>query len=125
MKKLWNEMPPACGKAAPVERPDSELLALARQRQPAAFEQLMRRYNRLLFRAARSILTDDAQAEDAVQEAYLRAFSALHSFRGDSSLATWLVRIVIDQAVQQQCKRACATRRLSRVSRTTIVTAAR
>lgn len=81
---------------------EDELLALLRRGSAAGYELLMRRYNRLLFRAARGIVADDAEAQDAVQEAWLRAFTALDSFRGQSALATWLVRIVINQALQQQ-----------------------
>lgn len=83
---------------------ESQLLALLRQGQARAYEQLMRRYNRLLFRTARGIVDDDAEAQDAVQETYLRAFLALDSFRGDSTLATWLVRIAINQALGQRRK---------------------
>jgi RNA polymerase sigma-70 factor (ECF subfamily) len=63
-----------------------------------AFELLMRRYNQLLFRAARSIVRNDADAEDVLQEAYMNAFRALAGFEGRSTLATWLVRIVINEA---------------------------
>lgn len=65
----------------------------------AAFERLMRRYNGRLFRAARSILKDDAEAEDAVQDAYLQAYRHIDDFRGDAQLATWLTRIVVNQAL--------------------------
>jgi len=65
----------------------------------AAFEQLMRRHNGALFRAARAILRDDADAEDALQEAYLAAYRHLREFRGDARLSTWLTRIVINQAL--------------------------
>lgn len=89
---------------APTEEKtdDSGLLAELRQGQARAFEQLMRRYNRRLFRAARGIVRDDAEAQDAVQEGYLHAFLSIHSFRGDSSIGTWLTRIVINQALTQQ-----------------------
>lgn len=80
------------------------LLAALRQGQARAFEELMRRYNRLLFRAARGILHDDAEAQDVVQETWLRAFQGLASFRGDAALATWLTRIAIHQALDQQRK---------------------
>jgi RNA polymerase sigma-70 factor (ECF subfamily) len=83
---------------------DRLLLAALRQGQAKAFEQLMRRYNRLLFRSARGIVRDDAEAQDAVQETYLSAFLALDGFRGDASLATWLTRIVVNQALSQQRK---------------------
>ena len=59
----------------------------------------MRRHNRLLFRTARSILKDDAETEDALQEAYLRAWRCLAGFRADSKLSTWLVRIVINESL--------------------------
>lgn len=64
-----------------------------------AFEVLMRRYNQALFRTARSILKNDADAEDAVQEAYLQAWRALDKFRADSKLSTWLVRITANVAL--------------------------
>lgn len=82
----------------------AELLAALRQRDAGAFERLMRRYNRLLFRAARGIVGDDAEAQDVVQETYLRAFSGLDAFRGEASLGTWLTRIAINQALGQQRK---------------------
>jgi RNA polymerase sigma-70 factor (ECF subfamily) len=59
----------------------------------------MRRYNQVMFRAARSILRSDAEAEDAVQDAYLRAWKGLGSFRAESKLSTWLVRIVSNEAL--------------------------
>jgi RNA polymerase sigma-70 factor (ECF subfamily) len=59
----------------------------------------MKRYNRRLFRIARSILRNDAEAEDAVQSAYLNAFRALGEFRGEAALGTWLGRIVINEAL--------------------------
>lgn len=88
----------------PAGDEDRLLLAALRQGQAHAFEHLMRRYNRLLFRAARGILRDDAEAQDVVQETWLRAFRGLASFRGDASLATWLTRIAIHQALDQQRK---------------------
>jgi len=65
----------------------------------AAFAELMRRYNRRLYRVARSVLRDDMEAEDALQDAYLQAYRALPGFRGQSSLATWLTRIVVNAAL--------------------------
>jgi RNA polymerase sigma-70 factor, ECF subfamily len=78
---------------------DDELAARAAQGDEAAFEVIMRRHNRLLFRTARSILRVDAEAEDALQEAYLRAWRALSTFRAESKLSTWLVRIVRNEAL--------------------------
>jgi RNA polymerase sigma-70 factor, ECF subfamily len=66
-----------------------------------AFEALMRRFNQKLFRVARSILRNDADAEDAVQDAYLQAYRRLSDFRGEAQLSTWLTRIVINQALMR------------------------
>lgn len=71
-----------------------------------AFEQLMRRHNRRLFRAARSILKDDGEAEDALQEAYLQAFRAMSTFRGEARMSTWLTRIVANEAFGRLRKHA-------------------
>ena len=65
------------------------------------FERLMRQYNQRLFRVARAILRDDADAEDALQDAYVQAYRKLDSFRGDAELSTWLTRIVINQALMR------------------------
>ena len=59
------------------------------------FEVLMRRYNQRLYRAARAILQDDAEAEDAVQQAYLNAYRHLHQFEGRAQFSTWLTRIAV------------------------------
>jgi RNA polymerase sigma-70 factor, ECF subfamily len=64
----------------------------------ALFERIMRRYNQRLFRAARAILRDDAEAEDVMQETYTRAFAHLGQFRGEAQLGTWLVRIAVHEA---------------------------
>lgn len=84
---------------APTPASDAELASLAARGDPRAFETIMRRNNQLLFRTVRSILKDDAEAEDAVQEAYLRAYRALGSFRADAKLSTWLVRIAVNEAL--------------------------
>ena len=81
------------------DRSDAELLEGLRAGDPAAFEVLMRRHNRRLYRVARALLRDAAEAEDAVQEAYLAAFRAAARFRGESSLATWLTRIVTNECM--------------------------
>ena len=83
----------------PAGATDAELVERAAKGDEAAFERIMRKNNRLLFRTARSILKSDADAEDALQEAYLRAWRALSTFRADSKLSTWLVRIVINEAL--------------------------
>lgn len=75
----------------------------AAQQKPSLsdFESLMRRYNTRLFRVARAILRDDAEAEDAVQDAYLQAYRKLHEFRGDSQVSTWLTRVVVNAALMR------------------------
>src|SRR3546814_9160087 len=78
--------------------PDAGLVALARRGQRGAFRELMQRCNQRLFRVARAVVRDDAEAEDVVQEAYTHAFAGLSTFRGESSLSTWLTRIVLNEA---------------------------
>jgi len=84
---------------------DAELAQRAGGADAQAFETIMRRYNRQLYRDARSILRNDAEAEDAVQEGYLRAYQSLAMFRAESSLGTWLTRIVINQALERVRRR--------------------
>ncbi|QHS09875.1 RNA polymerase sigma factor [Sinimarinibacterium sp. NLF-5-8] len=79
--------------------PEEALIARAIGGDGTAFEALMRRHNQLLFRTARSILRNDSEAEDAVQEAYLSAWRALAGYRAQSKLSTWLVRIVTNEAL--------------------------
>ncbi|MDB5757546.1 MAG: putative polymerase sigma factor [Burkholderia sp.] len=66
----------------------------------------MRRYNRPLYRTARSIVRDDADAEEVLQDAYLLAFHNLETFRGESTLSTWLTRIVVNNAIARSRKMA-------------------
>lgn len=65
----------------------------------------MRRHNTRLFRVARAILRDDADAEDAVQDAYLQAYRKMHEFRGDAKVETWLTRITVNAALMRLRKR--------------------
>jgi RNA polymerase sigma factor (sigma-70 family) len=69
------------------------LVRRARERDEPAIRSIMQSNNRRLYRLARGILRNDSEAEDVVQETYVRAFTHLQDFRGDSSLATWLGRI--------------------------------
>ena len=65
----------------------------------SAFRAITQKHNRRLYRIARTILRNDADAEDAVQDAYVSAFANLASYRGESTLATWLSRIVMNEAL--------------------------
>jgi RNA polymerase sigma-70 factor (ECF subfamily) len=87
---------------------DTELIARTQAGDMGALETLMRRHNRTLYRTARAILRDDAEAEDVVQEAYLKAYGALGSFRAESKLSTWLVRITANEALMRRRKTARA-----------------
>lgn len=83
----------------PESLTDLELVTRASNGDELAFRCIMRRHNQLLFRTARGILRNDAEAEDALQEAYLSAWRALRSFRDDARLSTWLVRIAINESL--------------------------
>lgn len=85
-------------KYDPKQASGEALMAMVAAGDGAAFEVLMRKHNQLLFRTARSIVRDEAEAEDVVQEAYLLAYRKAASFRGEASLSTWLTRIVVNEA---------------------------
>lgn len=78
---------------------DLDLVRRARDRAPDAFRSIMRKHNQKLYRLARSIIRNDSEAEDIVQETYVTAFAHLDGFRGEASLATWLSRIAINEAL--------------------------
>jgi RNA polymerase sigma-70 factor (ECF subfamily) len=88
---------------------DADVVARVLAGETALFEILLRRYNQRLFRIARSILRSDDDAEDAVQQAYINAFTHLGQFAGDAAFATWLTRIAIHEALartRQRTRRA-------------------
>jgi RNA polymerase sigma-70 factor (ECF subfamily) len=84
---------------------DLELAQRALARDGVAFRTIMKTHNQRLYRIARGVVRNDSEAEDVVQEAYVRAFAHLDSFRGDASLGTWLSRIVINEALGRLRKR--------------------
>ena len=93
---------------AAVDLPGDDM-ALARRigtGDRASFELLMRRYNRRLYRLARSAMRDDAEAEDALQEAWLSAYRSIGQFRGESTLSTWLSRMVLNECLGRLRKSA-------------------
>ncbi|HEY4592558.1 MAG TPA: RNA polymerase sigma factor [Thermoanaerobaculia bacterium] len=91
--------------AVPATLSDEEVVARVLAGDTSLFEILMRRYNQRLFRVSRGILADDAEAEDVVQEAWLRAFRELAGFRGEARFATWLTRIACHEALARVHKR--------------------
>jgi RNA polymerase sigma-70 factor (ECF subfamily) len=95
-------------QAAPLgaDIDDATLAGRVLAREKGAFEMLMRRYNRRLYRVARSMLRNDAEAEDALQDAYLAAYQSLAKFRGEASLATWLSRVVVNQCLGRMRRQA-------------------
>jgi RNA polymerase sigma factor (sigma-70 family) len=102
------------GLAAPLGSGEDDL-TLARRVAAGdrrVFELLMRRYNRRLYRLARAYLRDDADAKDALQDAYLSAYRSIGQFRGDAALATWFSRLVLN---------ACAARKRRSTRRENIV----
>ncbi len=78
---------------------ESDLVQKLREKDQPAIRAVIQRHNKRLYRIARSILRDDAEAEDALQEAYLKAFTHIDAFRGDASIGTWLCRIVMNEAL--------------------------
>ncbi|MER8412232.1 MULTISPECIES: RNA polymerase sigma factor [unclassified Mesorhizobium] len=91
---------PAVLTAVPSAVPgEMQLVRRALARDGDAFRTIIKTHNQRLYRVARGVVRNDSEAEDIVQEAYVKAFAHLDAFRGDSSLATWLSRIVINEAL--------------------------
>jgi RNA polymerase sigma-70 factor (ECF subfamily) len=88
--------PAVIGAASLVE---IDLVARAQRRDPDAFRAIIKLNNQRLYRLARGVVRNDAEAEDVVQEAYVQAFAHLDGFRGEARLSTWLSRIVINEAL--------------------------
>jgi RNA polymerase sigma-70 factor (ECF subfamily) len=89
-----------------AEMPDAELARRVAGGDHSAFEAVMRRHNRAMFRTAHAILRDHAEAEDALQEAYLQAYRTMGSYRGEARLSTWLARVVANEALMRLRKRS-------------------
>ena len=85
-----------------VSPTDEEVVAHVCAGDTQLFEILIRRYNQRLFRAARAILQNDADAEDAVQQAYLNAYRHLAQFEGRARFSTWLTRIAVHEALARR-----------------------
>src|SRR3954471_17227561 len=83
----------------PASATDEELVARIRAGETRWFELIMRRHNARIYRAARSILKNDSEAEDVMQEAYLQAYAHLGQFNGESKFSTWLMRIALHAAL--------------------------
>jgi len=84
---------------------DEDVVARVLGGDVALFEVLMRRYNQRLYRAARAITRDDAEAEDVLQETYVRAYTALAQFEGRAKWATWITRIAVNEALARVRRR--------------------
>ena len=94
---------------SPPEPPsDEDVVRCVRAGDPTMFEVLMRRYNQRLYRVARGIVRDHAEAEDVMQQAYLNAYAHLHQYEQRGSFAGWLTRIAVREAVARARQRAAA-----------------
>jgi RNA polymerase sigma-70 factor (ECF subfamily) len=80
---------------------DEEVIQRVRAGETGLYEILMRRYNQRLYRVARSILQNDEDAEDVMQEAYVRAYEHLHQFAGEAKFSTWLTKIAVYEALRR------------------------
>jgi len=79
--------------------PDAEVVRRVLDGEPALFEVLMRRHNQRVFRTIRSVVRDDHESEDAMQQAWLNAYSHLGQYEGTSAFATWMTRIALNEAL--------------------------
>src|SRR5688572_23787245 len=91
--------------APPSTMPDEEIVARVLDGETPLFEVLMRRHNERLYRAARAILRDDAEAEDVMQEAYVNAYVHLDQFDGRAKFSTWLTKIAVYESLARARRR--------------------
>jgi RNA polymerase sigma-70 factor (ECF subfamily) len=84
---------------------ETELVAKAKAGDPTAFTELVSHYDRRVFRMAKQITQNDEDAEDVLQETFLKAYSHLDNFQGNSKFYTWLVRIAVNEALMKLRKR--------------------
>jgi RNA polymerase sigma-70 factor (ECF subfamily) len=94
---------------------DAEIVRRVCDGEPALFEVLMRRHNTRVYRTARAVLRDEGDVEDAMQQAYINAFTHLHQFEERSGFSTWLTRIVLNEAFARRQKRRAAEAVVQRV----------
>ena len=97
-------MQPASAHTGIMEMSDAQIARQIVDGNGTVFVALMRRHNQALYRTARSILKDDAEAEDCVQEAWLLAYRGMSGFRAEAKLSTWLVRITVNEAIGRRRK---------------------
>lgn len=90
--------------ATSLDIPDLDLIDLVLKGEKRYFEHIIRRYNQRLFRVGMSILYDDSEVEDAMQNAYISAFLHLGTFQSRSSFSTWLTRIMLNECLEQKRK---------------------
>jgi len=98
-------MPAIQSPATEEIHPDVALVERAKAGDEAAFEQLIRQYDRQIFRIARHITQNKEDAEDIVQDTFLKAYQKLHQFQGNSKFYTWLVRIAVNESLMRLRKR--------------------
>src|SRR5512141_2203006 len=97
---------PGLDRAAWESISDEEAVRRVRGGETALYEIIMRRYNQRLYRVARSILRDDGEAEDVMQDAYVRAYQHLDQFAGRAKFSTWLTRIAVHEALARAQRRS-------------------
>ena len=95
--------------------PDDRLVERARAHDFVAFEALMRRHNRRLFRVTRSVLRDADAAQDAVQETYLRAFTRLETYQPSGKFGAWLTRVALNEALMMRRRHRADTESLDEI----------
>jgi len=105
MKEQTASPAPVPGQSKATAPTGAQLVDRVRAGDAVAFELIMRRYNQRLYRLARGILRNDSEAEDVVQESYVRAFEKLDDFIGPDGLSAWLCRIAVNEALGRLRKR--------------------
>ncbi|HVG60612.1 MAG TPA: sigma-70 family RNA polymerase sigma factor, partial [Hyalangium sp.] len=98
---MRTEKTPAAGPSSAGLPSDEEIARRVRSGETMLFEVLMRRHNQRLYRTIRSLLKEEAEIEDVMQQAYVQAFTHLDQFEGGAQFSTWLTRIALNEALQR------------------------
>jgi RNA polymerase sigma-70 factor (ECF subfamily) len=105
LRVICNQIPITMTSVAQTLPDENDLVSRARLREENAIRTIIQSHNRRLYRIARGILRDDTEAEDVLQDTYIKAFLHLGEFRGDASIGTWLCRIAMNEALERLRRR--------------------
>jgi len=114
-RKAWSDKAGDSGSSSRYELPETDTIAQAKQGDGAAFERIYRRYSRRIYALCLRMVGNAAEAEDLMQEAFVRVFRNIHTFRGESAFSTWVHRLTLNVVLMKLRKKKLPEAALERV----------